>query len=163
MMYRCTECGHIFEDGEQKSCREFHPEVDSMQYERFDGCPLCGGSYESVYKCDDCGNVLSEDELFFGLCKNCVQNRITNKNALSYFKSRGILVNFMMEKVYGSKEPEHYSKSFRRVMEENYEKCDVSGIPGGDSLKPLVVEYIMEDDGEYGIADFAEFMKEAKE
>lgn len=59
-MYKCLECGNIFEDGEQTS--------------RFgvDSCPLCNGAYEETTSCKICGSAHLEDELNGGVCDECI-------------------------------------------------------------------------------------------
>ena len=44
-MYKCTECGNLFEEGEQAAWEETHG-LDSPPYEKFSGCPVCKGGYE---------------------------------------------------------------------------------------------------------------------
>lgn len=47
-MYRCYDCGHMFEEGEQKTRREEYGEI-------IEGCPICGGAYEETEPCKICG------------------------------------------------------------------------------------------------------------
>ena len=54
-MYRCCECGNLFEEGEQAVWEETHG-LDSPPYEAWSGCPVCKGGYEEVYQCKDCGD-----------------------------------------------------------------------------------------------------------
>ena len=53
-MYRCEECGHLFEEGEQVVWIEKHG-LSAPPYERFSGCPICKGTYseeeDSYYEC----------------------------------------------------------------------------------------------------------------
>ncbi len=72
-MYKCLECGHLFEDGEQTEWTEMH----GFTYgngEKFSGCPLCKGDYEETTKCVSCGNEnFTEDELEFDVCEDCIK------------------------------------------------------------------------------------------
>ena len=45
MAYRCLECGHIFDEGEQEVWYEHHPCGMGTASEEFSGCPLCKGDY----------------------------------------------------------------------------------------------------------------------
>ena len=49
MMYRCYECGNLFEEGEQAVWYENYG--DEISEEMFNGCPVCNGDYEEVYQC----------------------------------------------------------------------------------------------------------------
>ena len=72
-MYRCLECGHIFEDGEQAKWSESRGEFwGSACSEEVDGCPLCKGDYEEVYNCEICGSVHTGDEIHGGVCDDCI-------------------------------------------------------------------------------------------
>ena len=70
MNYRCDECGHIFEQGEEKITIQPHGEEMS-------GCPLCGGSYEELQECEICGAPLDNDERkFCSSCKKDIADKI---------------------------------------------------------------------------------------
>ena len=47
-MYRCKECGNLFEYGEEQRWVEPHGET-------FSGCPICYGPYEVAMPCKMCG------------------------------------------------------------------------------------------------------------
>ena len=48
-MYKCYECDHIFEDGEERIIKEPHGEIIKV-------CPMCSGSYDEVEPCVICGS-----------------------------------------------------------------------------------------------------------
>ena len=74
MAYRCLECGHIFEEGEQARWKEHHPYGMGYAAEKFSGSPICKGSYEETKQCKICGGEFLEDELNGGLvCDDCVE------------------------------------------------------------------------------------------
>lgn len=73
MAFKCLECGHIFEDGEQARWEEHHPYGMGYAAESFSGCPVCKGSYEETKQCKICGGEFLEDELNGGLvCNECI-------------------------------------------------------------------------------------------
>ena len=59
-MFRCEDCGNLFENGE--TWIEPHGE-------RRMGCPLCGGEFMEVKPCPICGTYEKEDDEAY--CKNC--------------------------------------------------------------------------------------------
>ena len=63
--YKCTVCGHVFEDGEEKRWTEDYGEG-------FSGCPCCASGYEEATTCENCGGVYLSDELYGGLCEECI-------------------------------------------------------------------------------------------
>lgn len=75
MAFKCLSCGHIFEEGEQATWREYMGECHgSPAYEEFSGCPICNGEYEETKQCEICGGEFLEDELNGeGVCDDCIE------------------------------------------------------------------------------------------
>ena len=65
MTFKCYECGHIFESGEESRWTESYGEEMS-------GCPVCGGSYDETKQCSICDAEHLEDELDGGVCESCI-------------------------------------------------------------------------------------------
>ena len=62
MMYKCCECGHLFEEGEQAVWYENQGECHGITaMEKFSGCPICKGDYEEVHQCKECDEWHTED------------------------------------------------------------------------------------------------------
>ena len=73
MAFKCLECGHIFEEGEQARWEETHG-LDCQPYEKMSGCPICKGSYEETKQCKICGGEFLEEELNGDcVCDDCVE------------------------------------------------------------------------------------------
>ena len=73
MAYKCLDCGHIFEDGEEAHWREGRGEFWGFSCsEEMTGCPLCHGDYKETTPCAVCGAEHLEDELFGGVCEECI-------------------------------------------------------------------------------------------
>ena len=77
MFYKCTTCGNIFEEGEEKNCYEYLAEAWGKQiFEKKSYCPSCGSEgFEEAHKCKSCGGSFIEDELYIynGYCEECAK------------------------------------------------------------------------------------------
>ena len=80
MTYICDNCAHIFEDGEQRIVTETHGFSDDLA-ERFEVCPVCGGTYSEAKRCNGCNEWHSEGVLYFGWCADCLKDRLTPERA----------------------------------------------------------------------------------
>ena len=72
-MFVCIDCGEVFE--ESKHWQERHG-LDTPPYEEWTGCPQCGGSYTIAYRCDDCGEWITDEYIKIDdarYCSNCYQ------------------------------------------------------------------------------------------
>ena len=82
-MYKCNECGHLFEEGEEKIWRECMGECHGFPaYEEFAGCPICKGDYEEVKPCKVCGTYDKDNDEDY--CKNCVAD--VNKRMTKFIR-----------------------------------------------------------------------------
>lgn len=72
-MFKCYECGHIFEQGEQDVWEEMHG-LTYPPYERMEGCPACHGAFEEAEACEECGEWHFAGDLMSGLCRRCVDS-----------------------------------------------------------------------------------------
>ena len=71
-MFKCIDCGNLFEEGEQAVWYEDRGEYWGVPCsERMTGCPVCKGDYEEAKECKECGEWHFSDELTDGLCENC--------------------------------------------------------------------------------------------
>lgn len=75
-MYKCIDCGHLFDEGEQTTWKEDYGE-------QFCGCPICKGDFEKTEKCKSCDAEHLESELIYGFCPECWTN-FENDKELSY-------------------------------------------------------------------------------
>lgn len=71
MTYRCVECGHVFEEGEEAVWYETYEFWGFPSREEMTGCPKCKGAFEEARECKKCGELHFEDELYDGLCEDC--------------------------------------------------------------------------------------------
>ncbi len=160
MMYRCENCGHLFEDGEQAVWEETHG-LDHGPYEKWDGCPICKGGYEEVHQCKECGGWHTENELYEGWCEKCLRELTTHDIALDFLTESELLATFMFEKVWESSEPDNVSDKLKKVLRELFlrRKADDLLCSKSDFLN-ICKTYIFDDDGDFGKIVFAEWMKE---
>ena len=86
--------------------------------------------------------------------------------ALEYLLERGFLVDFMLQKVYENKETiAHPSQKFIDALSENFRRLKADDILcQRTTFKDMICQYIFEDDGNYGVIDFNEWLsrKETK-
>ena len=74
MTYKCLECGHIFEEGEEGHYFENGQYWGAPYSQKISCCPLCKGDYEETVPCEICGSEHLEDELISGICEECWEN-----------------------------------------------------------------------------------------
>lgn len=81
MYYRCLDCGHIFEEGEENTYKQRLGNYgNDTVLEELKVCPKCGGDYEEAKRCAICDEYA---HLYFGkkYCYSCgkqVRERLTN-------------------------------------------------------------------------------------
>ena len=71
MTFVCLECGEIFD--KPIEWEETH-RLDTPPYEKFSGCPYCGGAYTEAPICDCCGEWITDDYIKVDdkrFCNNC--------------------------------------------------------------------------------------------
>lgn len=74
-MYKCIECGHIFEEGEQSVWKEDRGEYWGVPCsETMYGCPICKGDYERSVRCEICHSEHLAEELKGGVCEECIED-----------------------------------------------------------------------------------------
>ena len=79
--YKCLECGHIFDEGEQAVWYESRGEYwGTPCSERMTGCPVCLGGYLEIEMCKGCGVYYWYDELEDGLCEECRKELLYKEN-----------------------------------------------------------------------------------
>lgn len=72
-LFVCLECGSTFED--PKRWEETHG-LDYGPYEKWSGCPFCGGAYTKAYQCNSCGEWIAARYIKVGYqryCQDCYE------------------------------------------------------------------------------------------
>ena len=156
-MYKCTECGHVFENASH--WHESHGFRDGS-YERFSGCPRCLSPYEEAVYCANCEGLFLESELYHGYCANCLRATIDFDSFFDYLQDTGLFGHFMFEHILESTQPKTSEKLntamvvFYRLLSQRDEKRKTPVFAGA------CASYIMDADGESGRDDYAEWLKE---
>ena len=167
MMYRCCECGNLFEEGEQATWEETHG-LDSPPYEKWSGCPICKGDYEEVRQCKKCGDWHTEDELYDGWCEKCLRETINYDTFFEYCEANKdwqYLDIFMMSELLGGMDcPRNISTEFHQLMVETYKRRVANTKLLGCKFVFLekCIRFIMDDDGHSGREDYAEWLNNRK-
>ena len=165
MMYKCCECGHLFEDGEQATWYENQGECHGrIAMEKFGGCPICNGDYEEVHQCKECEEWHTEDELYSGWCEKCLRETINYDTFFEYCeanKDEQYLDIFVMSELLGGMDcPKNVSWDFHCLMGETYKK-EVERAKASPELfdfLPACICFIMDDDGESGRENYADWL-----
>lgn len=153
MQFICLDCGHIFEDGEEKRWTEPHGE-------HMTGCPVCSGGFVEAKYCDECGKAVLEDDLFGGYCMDCLKKTVTCDMALQYFEEMSYFEQFMFEKFFEMPVPNSVSEKMYKTLYEWFLRTERDNqIRGITNLLDMCVEFIFDDDGEYGCDTYADWLK----
>ena len=174
MMYRCENCGHFFEEGEQAVWEERHG-FTSPPYEKWDGCPLCRGGYEEVHQCQECEEWHTEDEIYGDKwCEKCLRETINYYTFFEYCeanKGEQYLDIFVMSELLGGMDcPKNVSLDFHQLMIDLYKKR-VDGIKKDmalfnrtfDGFIDACIRFIMDDDGSIGRENYADWLNRREE
>ena len=167
MMYRCCECGNLFEEGEQAIWEETHG-LDSPPYEKFSGCPVCKGDYEEVRQCKKCGNWHTEDELYDGWCEKCLRESINYDTFFEYCEAnkdeRYLDIFVMSEFLGGMNCPKNVSFDFHQLMIETYigRVKWAKRYENLDGFLDSCIRFVMDDDGESGRENYADWLDNRK-
>lgn len=86
-MYKCEDCGHIFEDGEQATWKEDYGET-------FFGCPICKGDCVEIKPCKICGSYEhDENEQYCDNCKERTKNKFNGMMEKEFTMEERKLIN----------------------------------------------------------------------
>jgi hypothetical protein len=170
MMFKCCECGHLFEDGEQAIWYENQGECHGrIAMEKFGGCPMCKGDYEKVHQCKECEDWHTEDELYEGWCEKCLRETINYDTFFEYCeanKDEQYLDIFVMSELLGGMDcPKNVSYEFHELMvdtyEERVEQIKRDKAMFGKTYAEIIdacIRFIMDDDGSIGRENYADWL-----
>lgn len=154
-MYKCLECGHIFDIGEEAHWEENHG-LDCGPYEEWTGCPLCNGSYEETVRCKQCQGEFLEDELTEGLCEECIMNSLDVEMFKKYLIDTDQISTFMFY-LCGTSEPKTITKKLKRLLIKAYNmECNIKGFTN------KVFSFVFQG-GKYSLENYAEWLANREE
>lgn len=110
-MYKCYECGHVFDDEEVKRWSEGRGECHGVPaYEEYCGCPVCNGDFEEAVRCEVCGEWFLKSELSQDyICTECIEKKASDfdfaYNAYSKHKE-SIEINGLLAGIFSESEIE---------------------------------------------------------
>lgn len=162
-MYKCLECGHIFEDGEQNIIKEDHG-LSGGFYEEFACCPVCNGDFVEVFNCDKCNKVMEKDNLYDGLCLDCLEASATFSNLYQFLKENELLHVFMCEKFFEMPCPSSVSDKFLACLDELFLRQKANDLLCDKTyFLDMLKKYVLEGDGEIGLQVYAEWLNNKEE
>ena len=148
--YKCLECGHIFDEGEEWRWVESHGE-------HMTGCPICGCAYDEACQCDKCGAYHLSDELYSGLCADCLGDMATPQNIADYAESDTLLAEDFYAYYYDSFIA-GTSVQLRQLLRGGLlQRASLELLNGHTDTQEKCRKYITED--EEHLTDFAEWIK----
>ena len=168
MMFKCCECGHLFEEGEQAVWEEKHGFIDGP-FEKWSGCPLCKSDYEEVHQCKECEDWHTENELYDGWCEKCLRETINYDTFFEYCeanKDEQYLDIFVMSELLGGMDcPKWISVEFHQLIIEEYKKRVewAKEYKEIDGFIDTCIRFIMDDDGSIGRENYADWLNSKKE
>lgn len=175
MFYKCYDCGHIFEDGEERITSEHLTWLDGVPiYETHYSCPSCGSeNYEETQVCVGCNGHFLEDEIFSGWCASCLRDAIDYDSFFEYETDEQSvsshidgMAEFVFVKVFrltADDVPAIGSLEFRRTMQEIYlRQVANEKILGKHEFLDAIRSWIMDDGSEADKEDFAEWLNKKK-
>lgn len=165
MMYRCENCGHLFEEGEQAVTYETHG-FYQPPYEEIHSCPVCGGDFKEVRQCKECGEWHTDDELYDGWCEKCLRETITYDTLFEYCEANkddrylDIFVMCYLLNCDSDEVPKHPSFEFHQLMAETYKRGVANAKLLGEKFGFLsnCIRFIMDDDGSIGRENYADWL-----
>ena len=169
-MFKCCNCGNLFEEGEEAIWYENQGECHGVTaMERFSGCPLCHDDYEEVHQCKECDEWHTDDELYDGWCEKCLRETINYDTFFEYCeanKDEQYLDIFVMSELLGGMDcPNNVSYEFHELMVDTYKerveqiKRDKAmfGKTYGEIIEACI-RFIMDDDGSIGRENYADWL-----
>lgn len=122
-MFKCLECGCVFEEGEQKVWLESVGEyAGEGVYRAESGCPECNGSFEKTVKCSCCGEEFFGKDIESGFCKKCLEEQATASVVKKYLYENDLIVEFLTAYIWSIEAPEVVTADFKTDCIDIFER-----------------------------------------
>ena len=171
---KCTDCGYVFDFEDRTVVKESHGFDDGF-FETFSCCPNCGGDFEDVADCCECGEAFTENELYSGWCEKCLRETINYDTFFEYCMANddeNYLEIFVLSEFMGGMDcPKFISYDFHQLMVEQYKNrakevtdyenyYSANGIEKKhpDNFLAACIRFIMDDDGSIGRENYADWL-----
>jgi hypothetical protein len=142
-MYKCLDCGQLFET----------PKEYIEEEKIYEGCPdrECRGAYLKAFKCSYCEDYKLYDEIYGDMCIECAEKEYTDRLGLKYLDShKESYLDF-----YGVEQVDRDLKAnLIEVLEKDYQSKIDMDTDWNHKLKDLK-EYILND-----MDEWVKFLKE---
>lgn len=152
MYFKCVNCGHTMESGEEAVIIDNVEWVNGERYvEERSVCPVCHDDIEEAVRCKECESIHFEDELVNGYCDDCL-------NLMLFRFKRDPIACFAVAKA-APKETIHIN-SFLEAMfsEEEIEQLLLRELVQASIIMPVDCTPFIDGDKEW----FAEEITSAK-
>ena len=149
----CEGCGHLFDDGEERTVTVIPGMVERV-------CPVCGDSYDTAVQCKPRGKwfpehlIVNGEHCAYDYCAKCLENAITYENARQYFIDTDLMTWFIFCFFYESDVPRHVSDKLKQACIQRFDqqvaldKMRTSKFYNEQAvLLPLIKEMIMDGNG----------------
>ena len=171
---KCTDCGYVFDFDDRTVVKENHGFDDGF-YETFSCCPNCGGDFEDAVECHECGEAFTENEIYGDKwCEKCLRETINYDTFFEYCeanKEHNYLDTFVMCYLLNCDEvPKYPSWDFHQLMISTYnnyvrsiKEAKAIGSKYVCDILEDCIRFIMDDDGESGKENYADWLNSKKE
>lgn len=135
MMYVCSKCGEVFSNDEivvEKS--EVGEYWGQPCYEEFGFSPCCHCEFEKAIKCAICGEWHREQDLWNGICENCIHEYDKDFDTVYKWSKESededkVYLNSLLASILTTSEIEeilvNYIKDFKKSYDcSKYIECD---------------------------------------
>lgn len=155
MAYKCLECGHIFEFGEEAVWPEPHGELMT-------GCPKCHSAYATTVRCFSCHGEYLPDDIYDGsICKDCLIEKITPDRTARYVQNRRQEMQFYVGFYFNSAIDDISDSLLNLSKSAFFSMAGFESLGANNGCSEKCRKYVV-GDGQGDLDDFAHWMLEGE-
>ncbi len=121
-MYICNRCGETTDEVETYT--EMHGAEGTSNYGAitFDEECHCGGNFVEAKQCNLCGELFDPDDMYDGICEDCLKKETTEENALKMGEEckESVTINGFLKSVFDTEEIEQILKNAYNELPQYY-------------------------------------------